>query len=79
LANKARSRQVEAYADGLTRGREQGLTESARTVLLSLLTKRWAPLPETVRSQIVQADVTSLQPWFERSIFGADTDMIFMP
>ena len=55
-----------ATARGLQQGMQQGMREEAAAIVAKLLTKRFGPLPESVRARMAQATLEQLDEWAER-------------
>ena len=51
---------------GMQQGMQQGKREEAAAIVAKLLTKRFGPLPESVRARMAQATLEQLDEWAER-------------
>jgi flagellar biosynthesis/type III secretory pathway protein FliH len=51
---------------GLEKGMQHGKREEAAAIVAKLLTKRFGPLPESVRARMAQATLEQLDEWAER-------------
>ena len=62
---------------GLETGRQEGRQAEASRLLERQLTKRFGPLPPTVRTRLAQAAVEQLEDWAERILDATSLDAVF--
>ena len=63
--------------EGRKEGREEGRAQSQRENLLTLLSRRFGPLPARFRTRVRRAELAELQRWFERGITATSLDAVF--
>jgi hypothetical protein len=68
---------AEGEAKGRAEGRTEGRTEGAATLLGRLLTRRFGPLPDTVRERIDTATLEQLAAWSDRVLDASTLDEVF--
>jgi flagellar biosynthesis/type III secretory pathway protein FliH len=62
---------------GRKEGQKQGRERSQRENLLTLLNRRFGPLPARVRTRVRRAELVQLQRWFDRGITARTLDAVF--
>ena len=60
-------------------GQEKGKAEGKAEALIRLSEKRFGPLPEPRRQQIMAADAATIDAWFDRAIDAPDLKSVFDP
>ena len=58
------------------RGLQQGMREEAAAIVAKLLTKRFGPLPESVRARMAQATLEQLDEWAERLLDAPNLEAV---
>jgi predicted transposase YdaD len=61
-------------AEGEAKGRAEGRAEGAATVLVRQLTRRFGPIPDTVRERINTATLGQLEAWSDRVLDAPTLD-----
>jgi predicted transposase YdaD len=65
---------AEGRAEGEAKGRAEGRAEGAATVLVRQLTRRFGPIPDTVRERIDTATLAQLEAWSDRVLDASTLD-----
>uniref|UniRef100_UPI001D0E9338 DUF4351 domain-containing protein n=1 Tax=Candidatus Magnetaquicoccus inordinatus TaxID=2496818 RepID=UPI001D0E9338 len=63
--------------EGLAKGRMEGKQEAAAALLLRLLQRRFAVLPESISALLAEASLEQLQLWTERIFDATAVEEIF--
>jgi flagellar biosynthesis/type III secretory pathway protein FliH len=61
---------------GIEQGMQHGKREEAAAIVAKLLTKRFGPLPESVRARMAQATLEQLDEWAERLLDAPSLDAV---
>jgi predicted transposase YdaD len=69
--------EVKGRAEGRAAGRAEGRAEHAAGVLVRLLTRKFATVPDEVRARIDTASLEQLDTWTERVLDAATLDEVF--
>lgn len=64
-------------AEGRREGRDQGLVEGQRAIVLRLLTRRFQPLPPEALARIEKADAATLETWADRLLSAESLDEVW--
>jgi predicted transposase YdaD len=69
--------EAKGRAEGRAEGRTEGRTEGAATLLVRQLTRRFGPIPDTVRERIGTATLEQLAAWSDRVLDAPNLDDVF--
>jgi len=64
-------------AEGRKEGRDQGLVEGQRAIVLRQLTRRFQPLPPEALARIEKADAATLETWADRLLSAESLDEVW--
>ena len=64
-------------AQGIEVGREQGIEQGERMVLLRLLASRFGPVPQRVARRVERARPAQLERWLERILTAKSLNQVF--
>ena len=67
----------EGVVVGKTQGKAEGKAEGQAQLLVRLLEKRVAAVPQALRARIFAADLASIEAWFDRAIEAPNLESIF--
>lgn len=67
----------EGRKEGRKAGHKEGRREGQEQVLCKLLTQRFGPLPEDIRTRLRRADAESLERWLERLLSAPSLEALF--
>jgi hypothetical protein len=70
---------AEGLVEGQAKGKAEGLTEGEAKALVRLLVKRFGPLELSLHTRIQQADLPTIESWFDRAIDAPDLTAVFDP
>jgi hypothetical protein len=65
------------FAEGLEKGREEGLADGERRTLLKLLRLKFQHLPPTIVARVEAAEIADLDRWAERILAATTLDDVF--
>ena len=68
---------AEGEAKGRAEGRAEGEAKGEAKALLRLLERRFGPVSDDLRSQIISANLEMLDLWFDRALDASALDAVF--
>jgi hypothetical protein len=67
----------EGKAEGLAEGKARGEAAGEAKILTRMLEKRFGTIPTAVRQRILDANVATIEAWFERAFDAPDLTSVF--
>jgi flagellar biosynthesis/type III secretory pathway protein FliH len=77
LAERLEEWAHEYEAQGVKKGRQQGMQQGEALALQRLLGKRFGVLPPTISARIAAASVAEIEGWFDQAIDARQLDDVF--
>lgn len=70
---------AQGRAEGHAEGHAAGRAEGEATLLTRLLTTKFGPLSESIRTRLATASIAELEAWADRVLFASSIDQVFSP